>query len=364
MWRWENWRNSAFRWCGLAGLALALLVSGLLAARLGLSLAVVGVLAALACAVFFALAILNQVIIGRDRLVYYHHEIAIFAIAGAALALMRAPVLPYLDLAALGLAAFLACGRIGCLLTGCCHGRPFRWGVRYTRQKSPAGFLKALAGVRLAPVQLFEALWTAGALVAGIRLALHDAPPGGVFSMYLAVYGLGRFVFEFLRGDPDRRYLLGFSEAQWTSLVLMAGCAAAEALGLLPWNPYHVAAASAAGAAMLLVLVTDNADRRLFLPRHICQVAQALEDTRNEASAGDLYIAQTAQGVHISASVVPAAEIFSFSRAGESFSAAAARRFALLIVRLRRAPEQFEFLKGERGVWHLVLPGEGRAHGV
>ena len=45
------------------------------------------------------------------------------AVAGTAARSARRPS-PYLDATALGLGAFLACGRVGCTLAGCCHGRP------------------------------------------------------------------------------------------------------------------------------------------------------------------------------------------------------------------------------------------------
>ena len=49
-------------------------------------------------------------------------------VALGAVALLRwaagAPVLPGLDVLAVGLCPFLACGRLGCVTVGCCHGQP------------------------------------------------------------------------------------------------------------------------------------------------------------------------------------------------------------------------------------------------
>jgi prolipoprotein diacylglyceryltransferase len=39
------------------------------------------------------------------------------------------PIIPYLDVTILVIGIFLVCGRIGCLMVGCCHGKPHRWGV-------------------------------------------------------------------------------------------------------------------------------------------------------------------------------------------------------------------------------------------
>ena len=53
------------------------------------------------------------------------------AVATVLLSLLDAPVLSYLDVTVLSLGLFLAWGRLGCLMAGCCHGRPQNWGVRY-----------------------------------------------------------------------------------------------------------------------------------------------------------------------------------------------------------------------------------------
>jgi len=42
-------------------------------------------------------------------------------------------------------------------------------------------------------------------------------PQGIVFLAYIALYSLGRYSLEFLRGDGER-YLLHWTSAQWTSI--------------------------------------------------------------------------------------------------------------------------------------------------
>ena len=84
-----------------------------------------------AIATFCLLAMTMKVVIGREALIYYHHEIAVLSVTAGLVALTGAPVLDHLDATALGLGTFLAFGRVGCLFSGCCHGRPARAGVRY-----------------------------------------------------------------------------------------------------------------------------------------------------------------------------------------------------------------------------------------
>src|SRR5262249_2645134 len=141
------------------GLALAWVLALALVARRGLPLWPMAVVALAAMATFLALAAVTKVVTGEGRLVYYHPEVAGLAPAGLRLRLLERLVLAYLDAPILGVGAFLACGRIGCLLVGCCHGRPARFGVRYRAEHAAAGFTPYYVGVRLFPVQAVESLW-------------------------------------------------------------------------------------------------------------------------------------------------------------------------------------------------------------
>jgi phosphatidylglycerol:prolipoprotein diacylglycerol transferase len=51
----------------------------------------------------------------------------------AYLLVLKLPVRRYLDILAIGIVLTLACGRIGCLMNGCCYGKPTdaAWGVRF-----------------------------------------------------------------------------------------------------------------------------------------------------------------------------------------------------------------------------------------
>ena len=112
-------------------------------------------------------------------------------------------------------------GRIGCLLAGCCYGRETtsRFGVVF-----PEGGL-APAGVKLIPTQLIS---SAGDFLIMIVLLLYyrknkkDGTPGNVGFLYMLLYGVGRFLVEFLRND-NRGGAWMFSTSQWISIVIVAG---------------------------------------------------------------------------------------------------------------------------------------------
>src|SRR5205814_352454 len=149
------------------------------------------------------------------------------------------PVLPYLDVTILGIGAFLACGRVGCLMVGCCHGRPSAWGICYRDEHVGEGFAPYLIGVRLFPIQAIESLWVLLVVIVGAMFVLEGRPPGTALAWLTIAYGAARFGFEFARGGADRPYTLGFSQAQWLSLWLMLALIAAEVAGRIAFAAWH-----------------------------------------------------------------------------------------------------------------------------
>jgi phosphatidylglycerol:prolipoprotein diacylglycerol transferase len=128
------------------------------------------------------------------------------------------PVGRFLDSVAIGVAAGTIFGRLGCLLHGCCGGRP---------TSGPIGlWLMDADGVRARriPTQLLDAAW-ALLLLIGLLVTVGRAPPGVLFFTAAVLYGTGRFVTDFTRQQrpPGRR----LSDAQLGALVLViAGCCA------------------------------------------------------------------------------------------------------------------------------------------
>src|SRR6516225_7610311 len=74
--------RSAFQVCGLLGLTASLALAQALAIQRGLEIRITLALAALAGSTFFALAMLTKIMIGEEKLVFYHHMISV--LAGAA----------------------------------------------------------------------------------------------------------------------------------------------------------------------------------------------------------------------------------------------------------------------------------------
>jgi hypothetical protein len=353
-----------FQVCGYTGLAVAVaLAMGLTAAR-DRSLLVMTAIVAVAVATFFALAMLAKIVSGLESLTYYHHQLAVLGTTTLLLWATGQPILPYLDATIFGVGGFLVFGRIGCLMVGCCHGRPASWGVRYREAHAAAGFPAHLVGARLLPVQLLESAWTLIVVSVGVDLVLAGSAPGTALQWYLVAYAAGRFCLEFARGDAGRPYLLGFSEAQWTSLATVVAVTAAEAAGLLPGLAWP-AAAVAAALAVAMAVITVRRRRaqvprhRLLHARHVDEIAQALAAPPGSARVPD--VRTTSCGIRVSAGEAHPAEgivgHYALSSAGDGMDAATARRLAGLIVLLRHPGSEHDVVEGQHGVFHVLIRG-------
>jgi phosphatidylglycerol:prolipoprotein diacylglycerol transferase len=124
-------------------------------------------------------------------------------------------------------------GRFGCLLAGCCHGRPTDepWGITFTDPRSQVP--QVWLGVPLHPTQLYEAAGNAviACCLYQILKRTEKRPPGLVAACYFASYGVLRFFEEFYRGDTVPLGLFGLTGGQGLGLGLVAFGAA-----LLAWR--------------------------------------------------------------------------------------------------------------------------------
>lgn len=95
----------------------------------------------------------------------------------------------------------------------------------------------AVASLPVHPVQLYEALLGL-ALMAWALLRNRDSQRRGMAALpVFLVFAAGRFSLEYLRADPDRGMLFGFTVMQLACLLLAAG----STLGILQLRKFDVA---------------------------------------------------------------------------------------------------------------------------
>jgi phosphatidylglycerol:prolipoprotein diacylglycerol transferase len=124
-------------------------------------------------------------------------------------------------------------GRVRCLVQGCCHGSPAPdgIGIRYLHPRSRVTRLSDLGGIPLHPTQLYSILWNVVIELAMARLWMLHARLHLIGGLYLVLMGLGRFVEEAYRGEPQTHVVARLRLYQWLSVGVVAIGAICIALG-------------------------------------------------------------------------------------------------------------------------------------
>lgn len=219
------------------GAAAGLTLAGALAGRENLGWLIFMSLAAAAGAALWA-----QIVEGSPQLLRpYGYFGSVAGVIATALVAELAGADGWLLLAALGTGSCFAhaLGRMRCLVQGCCHGReaPPTLGIRYEHPLSRVVRLTGLGGTPLHPTPLYSMVWM---LIVGwvlVRLWMLAAPLQLIAGAYLLLVGLGRFVEEHFRGEPQTQTFAGLRLYQWLAIAFVIAGAALTTLGPSPAPP-------------------------------------------------------------------------------------------------------------------------------
>jgi phosphatidylglycerol:prolipoprotein diacylglycerol transferase len=171
----------------------------------------------------------------RGGLVFYG------GLIGASLAfilyarLKKLPLWKGADIMAPSIALGYFFGRIGCLMYGCCYGRPCKlpWAIQFPagslafKDQAAQGLLgpDAIKSLPIHPTQLYESFLNLGLYFALAWLYRRKKFDGQVFATYLVAYALLRSFVEIFRGDyPQYQHYLGgwATPAQLASIAILA----------------------------------------------------------------------------------------------------------------------------------------------
>jgi phosphatidylglycerol:prolipoprotein diacylglycerol transferase len=147
----------------------------------------------------------------------------LFAVPTMAWFFKRNLIHPYkmLDIMAITTCLVHMFGRIGCFMAGCCYGTVTNslFGVEF---HDPACYADPL-NVPLHPVQLYEASYIF--LVMSFLFIMRNRKQfyGQLFLIYLLLYGGGRFMLEYVRGDAGRGFVMKdlVSHSQFIALIII-----------------------------------------------------------------------------------------------------------------------------------------------
>ncbi|MEZ4406292.1 MAG: prolipoprotein diacylglyceryl transferase [Polyangiales bacterium] len=160
-------------------------------------------------------------------------------------------------------------GRVRCLVQGCCHGdaAPPAVGITYRHPRSRVARAPELFGRPVHPTPLYSIVWNVVVGAAVVRLASLHAEARVVAGVYLLLTGIGRFVEESYRGEPQTPVYARLRLYQWVSLAAAVAGAAVTAGRSAPmptavFDPWHLAVALAGGAVNTLALGMDFPESR------------------------------------------------------------------------------------------------------
>lgn len=114
-----------------------------------------------------------------------------------------------------------AFGRIGCLMSGCCHGEYL--GQEYVfggvwMEGTVNGFSKWGYYV---PTQLYESLFLFA--LTAVLSVLYFKRSNILMQIYLISYGVWRIIIEIFRADERGAIILGLAPSQWQSILFIVG---------------------------------------------------------------------------------------------------------------------------------------------
>lgn len=141
----------------------------------------------------------------------------------------KLPMLKVFDVYVPGIALAQSVGRLGCFAAGCDYGKPTHsfLGVVFTNPISH-DFTGVPLNVPIYPTQIIESLATFS--IFGILLWRFGKKryEGQIFVIYLTLYGVARFLIEFLRGDEDRGFVFNhlLSTSQFIAIIAVVVAAA------------------------------------------------------------------------------------------------------------------------------------------
>jgi protein-S-isoprenylcysteine O-methyltransferase Ste14 len=144
-----------------------------------------------------------------------------------------------------------AIGRLRCLVQGCCHGAPAdpRIGIRYHHPRSRVLRIAGLAGRPVHATPLYSITCNAFTALVLARLWMIGAPMSLIGGLWL-LNGLGRFVEEAYRGEPQTPVIGGLRMYQWIAIGTVVAGAAITTIPTAPSPGAHV---TLAGIVLALI---------------------------------------------------------------------------------------------------------------
>ena len=155
--------------------------------------------------------------------VFYGGLIAALVVGLLLVRRYKLPVWKTGDMIAPGIALGHVIGRLGCLMAGCCYGRPTTvpWAITFHNPLAGQNVGTPLE-VPLHPTQLYDAGANLIILIGLLATEKKGKPfAGRTFWVYMLLYAISRYVIELYRGDDRGMYFNVLSTSQLVSIAIV-----------------------------------------------------------------------------------------------------------------------------------------------
>ncbi|HTY64028.1 MAG TPA: prolipoprotein diacylglyceryl transferase family protein [Acidobacteriota bacterium] len=267
---WHEWRFGSLRiinhgvYAGLGALVGTLMVAALLPQTGAMPLLIMNLGGLLGG------AMLAQALEGSSKLLRPFGYFG--SIVGCAVALvflwLSGAIDGWIFCAAFAIAApvIQAFGRLRCLVQGCCHGQKTQLpsqGIRYCHPSSRVSRLAGMSGVPVYPTPLYSIVWNIVIALVLARLWFLTCSASLIVGLYFILIGLGRFVEESYRGEPQTLIVGRLRIYQWFCIgflivgAILTCISSPPAPGSLGWNWHLVPVAWICGLAAWAAMGVD-----------------------------------------------------------------------------------------------------------
>ena len=126
------------------------------------------------------------------------------------------------DIAACSITLAHAIGRVGCLMAGCCHGKPTNVWYGISMDTGIRSVTGEVIMQKVVPTQLFETLFLLVVLIYLVS-RIKDKQTY-CLQIYMCIYGVWRFIIEYLRDDYRGTTVIdALTPSQFTALLMVLG---------------------------------------------------------------------------------------------------------------------------------------------
>jgi phosphatidylglycerol:prolipoprotein diacylglycerol transferase len=159
------------------------------------------------------------ILLNKGGLVFHGGLILSLIVGILVVKLWKLPVLKMADLVITFLPLGQAIGRVGCFLNGCCYGKPTEsiFGIKFPEYSFAANAFGP--DIYVYPTQIFSSIADLSVFFILLLRMKKKEYDGQAIVYYLFLYGVARFLLEFLRAD-NPPILYGFNIQQIISILM------------------------------------------------------------------------------------------------------------------------------------------------